>query len=104
VRGDVYHLRAPRDAKGHEQKLARPCVVLQSDFLMVSTVIVASTSTSALPLSHRPAIEIDGRVTHVLVEQMAAVDLQRLGDKIGRLSAEELAAVDEAVLMVLGFD
>jgi mRNA-degrading endonuclease toxin of MazEF toxin-antitoxin module len=39
-----------------------------------------------------------------LVEQLGAVDIQRLGRRVGRLTAEELWAVDEALVVVLGLD
>lgn len=104
VRGDVYRLAAPRTATGREQKGMRPCVVLQSDFLAVSTVIVAPTSTSAGPADHRPVVVVNGRQTRVLVEQMTAIDIQRLGAHLGRLTVDEVSGVDEAVLLVLGLD
>jgi mRNA interferase MazF len=48
VRGDLYRLRTPRDAVGHEQRGERFAVVVQSDLLRVfSTVLIAPTSTSA---------------------------------------------------------
>jgi mRNA-degrading endonuclease toxin of MazEF toxin-antitoxin module len=40
----------------------------------------------------------------VLVEQVGAVDVSRLGTRAGRLSADELWAVDEALLTVLELD
>jgi mRNA interferase MazF len=101
VRGDVYQLKAPRDARGHEQRSNRYAVVVQSDLLPLSTWLVAPTSTSARPTSFRPEIEILGKTTHVLVEQTAAVDPERLGDLVGHLTRHELAAVDDALRTVL---
>jgi mRNA interferase MazF len=101
VRGDVYQLKAPRDARGHEQRGNRYAVVVQSDLLPLSTWLVAPTSTSARPTSFRPEIEIHGKTAHVLVEQTAAVDPERLGDVVGHLTRNELAAVDEALRTVL---
>jgi len=40
----------------------------------------------------------------VLVEQLGAIDVQRLGRRVGRLTAAEMWAVDEALLAVLGLD
>jgi mRNA-degrading endonuclease toxin of MazEF toxin-antitoxin module len=40
----------------------------------------------------------------VLVEQLGAVDAQRLSRRVGRLTADETWAVDEALLTVLGLD
>ena len=101
VRGDVYRPKAPRDARGHEQRGNRYAVVVQSDLLPLSTWLVAPTSTSARPTSFRPEIEIQGRTTYVLVEQTAAVDPERLGELVGHLTRGELTAVDDALRTVL---
>ena len=83
----------------------RYAVVVQSNDMMLSTWLVAPTSTKRAPSSFRPEIEVDGVRTRILVEQTAAVDPEvRLGDFAGRLSADELSAVDEALRVVLGLD
>jgi mRNA interferase MazF len=104
VRGDVYRLRAPRAARGREQRGRRLCVVVQSDELPLSTWLVAPTSTSARPATFRPAIDVEGKATLVLVEQTTAVDPQRLGDRIGCLSAAAMKDVDNALRTVLDLD
>lgn len=101
MRGEVFRLRAPRDAQGHEQSGRRFAVVVQSDLVPLSTWLVAPTSTSARAATFRPELEIDGRVTRVLAEQTAAVDPGRLGTSAGRLSFEELQRVDAALRLVL---
>lgn len=103
VRGEIFRLPAPRAARGREQRGARYAVVVQADeFLHLSTAIVAPTSTSALPASFRPLIDLNGQDTHVLVEQTTVIDPQRLGPSAGRLRASELRSVDEALALVLG--
>ena len=103
MRGDVHHLRSPRGSRGHEESGFRYAVVLQSDYLAeLSTWLVAPTSTSALPLSFRPRIEVEGRQTLLLVDQLAAADLSRLGRPVGRLTPDELAEADAALRAVLG--
>ena len=101
MRGEVYRLRASRDARGHEQAGARFAVVVQSDALPLSTWLVAPTSTSARAATFRPAVKISGRVTRVLAEQTAAVDPQRLGESVGQLTFEEQRRVDAALRLVL---
>jgi len=102
VRGDVYRLRAPRGARGHEQQGVRYAVVVQSDDLQVlSTWMVAPTSTSAKPATFRPTVEVAGGPTRVLVEQASAVDPSRLGDQVGNLGSDELRAIDAALRLVL---
>ncbi len=102
MRGEVFWLRTPRGSRGHEHSGARFAVVVQADILVLSTWLVAPTSTSALTASFRPEIELQGRQTRVLVEQTAAVDPQRLGKVVGRLSNEEMRHVDAALRLVLG--
>jgi mRNA interferase MazF len=78
-------------------------VVVQADeFLGLSTVLVAPTSTSARAASFRPVITLSGTETRVLVEQTSVVDPQRLGATAGRLSAVEQRAVDDALALILG--
>ena len=101
MRGDVVRLKAPRGARGHEQEGPRLAVVVQSDALPLSTLLVAPTSTSARPTSFRPEIEVAGRTTRVLLEQMRVADPGRLGETVGHLGRDELAAVEEAVRVVL---
>ena len=102
MRGEVYRVRTPRDARGSEQPGSRYAVVVQSDLLPLSTWLVAPTSTSARPASFRPEVEVAGRRTRVLAEQTTAVDPQRLGELAGQLTLEELQRVDAALRIVLG--
>ena len=101
MRGDVHRLRAPRDAVGHEQRGTRYAVVVQSDLLPLSTWLVAPTSIAARPASFRPEIDINGTSTLVLAEQMTAIDPQRLGPCVGRLSLHEMVELDAALRTVL---
>jgi mRNA interferase MazF len=77
-------------------------VVQANEFLPRSVVLVAPTSRSARAASFRPEIDVNGETTRVLVEQVGAVDAQRLGDLAGHLGPEELWGVDEALSTVLG--
>lgn len=70
--------------------------------MALSTTLVAPTSTSARPATFRPTISLNETETRVLVEQTAVVDPERLGRSAGRLDANELQAVDEALALVLG--
>lgn len=105
MRGDLYRLKAPKDARGHEQAGARYAIVVQSDDLPLSTWIIAPTSTGRRGASFRPEIEIDGTKTRVMIEQLTVIDPQvRLGDFVGRLSHTEMRSIDAALLAVLALD
>ena len=105
MRGDLYRLKAPKDARGHEQAGGRYAVVVQSDDLPLSTWIIAPTSTGRRAASFRPEVDIAGTKTRVMVEQLTVIDPQRrLGEFVGRLTGSELAAIDTALVAVLGLD
>jgi mRNA interferase MazF len=103
VRGEIFRLRAPRTARGREQRGSRYAVVVQADELLaLSTVLVAPTSSSAPPRSFRPTIDLAGQPTRVLVEQTTAVSPSRLGKSAGRLSGRELTELEQALATVFG--
>jgi mRNA interferase MazF len=98
----VYRFKLPKGV-GHEQRGKRFGVVVQADELLPrSVVLVAPTSRSARAASFRPEIEVAGQPTRVLVEQVGAVDVQRLGALAGHLTREELWGVEDALMTVLG--
>src|SRR5579862_8478456 len=102
-RGDVIELRAPRGARGHEQRGDRYAIVVQSGaFWPTSTVVVVPTSTSAAPRAYRPRLPVAGRETTVLVDQISAHDVSRFGEPVGAVSRASLDTIDEAVVRFLG--
>ncbi|MEA2450070.1 MAG: mRNA interferase MazF [Thermoleophilaceae bacterium] len=102
TRGDVYRVRPPA-SRGHEQRGPRYAEIVQAEELLgLSTAIVAPTSRNAAPATFRPEIEVAGERTRVLVEQLRAVDVERLDRHAGRLGVHEQRAVDDALELVLG--
>lgn len=102
TRGEVYRIKLSAN-HGHEQHGRRYGVIVQAEALLgLSTVLIAPTSRSAAPATFRPEIEINGQSTRVLIEQLRAVDLERLDELAGRLSSSEQRAVDDTLELVLG--
>lgn len=99
MRGEVFRL--PARGKGHEQRGRRYAVVIQPDWLTLSTWIVAFTSTSARETSFRPPVIIGDQQTLVMCDQLATVDLARLNEAAGSLTIEEMERVDQALTLVL---
>ncbi len=101
TRGEIYRIRLP-GRRGAEQAGTRFGVIVQADELLgLSTAIVAPTSRSAAPATFRPEITLLDERTRVLVEQLRALDVQRLEELAGRLTAAEQQAVDDALALVL---
>ncbi|MFD6416600.1 type II toxin-antitoxin system PemK/MazF family toxin [Streptomyces sp. NPDC060194] len=101
-RGAIHVIKALPGAQGHEQQGQRYCVVIQSDRFTTSTVTVALTSTGVGPAVYRPEIELDGKATRILTDQIYTVAPSRLGDFKGALDGDELADLDRALMLKLG--
>lgn len=99
MRGEVYRL--PARGTGHAQRGPRYAVVVQPDWLTLSTWIVAFTSTRARATSFRPSVTIRDRPTLVMCDQLATIDLRRLTESVGFLTIEEMQRVDHALTLVL---
>ncbi len=99
MRGEVYRL--PARGKGHEQRGRRFAVVLQPDWLSLSTWIIAFTSTSARETTFRPLVVIADQETLVMCDQLDTVDIRCITEPVGYLSIGELQRVDEALALVL---
>ena len=104
MRGDVHRLRAPHGARGSEQRGPRYAVVVQSDDLLLSTLLIAPTSRSAPPRIFRPTISVGDKPTEVLTEQTSAVAPERLGDLVGHVSFEEMQQIDAALRLAFALD
>lgn len=77
-------------------------IVQTDDLLALSTVVICPTSTSAPPASFHPEIDLDGGPTRVLCEMVGAIDARNLGQQVAHLGHDELRAVEDALLLVLG--
>jgi mRNA interferase MazF len=77
---------------------------VQSDDLLLSTVLIAPTSKSAHPRIFRPTITLDSESTQVLIEQTAAVAPERLGALVGHVSRDELDQISEALCLAFALD
>jgi len=105
MRGDIYRLRAAKTTQEPDKQERRYAVVLQADYLPLTSVLVAPTSTTCAPSSFRPTIKIDGMKTRVMVEQAAAVDVEtRLGKFVGRVSPAGMQTIEKALRSVLALD
>lgn len=101
VRGDVHAVSLPR-GRGRVQHGRRYAVIVQADALLaLSTVVICPTSQSTPAASFHPEIDIGGTRTRVMCEMAGAITAAKLGDRVGHLSVDEMAGVDEALELVL---
>ncbi len=87
----------------------RPAVIVQDDRFDVTasvTICVFTTDTAEAPL-FRLAIEPDDRnglraTSRLMVDKITTVSRQRVGERIGRLSAPEMVHLNRAIAVFLG--
>jgi mRNA interferase MazF len=108
-RGDLFWVDlAP--TQGSEQAGYRPVVVIQNDIgnEFAPTVIVAPLTTKSFSKEYPTNVNLPKGVSGlkesstVLLSQIRTVDKKRLEKKIGHLSADYLARVDQAIKISLG--
>ena len=72
---------------GHEIRKTRPCVILSPDEMNrhISTVIVAPMTTRSHPYPSRVPVEFKSKRGWIVLDQIRALDRQRLAARLGRL-------------------
>ncbi len=109
-RGELYYADLS-PVVGSEQGGIRPVLVVQNDVgNRYSPTVIAAAVTSRLNKARLPThIELracDYGLTKdsvVLLEQIRTLDKRRLKERIGLLSPQTMARVDDALLISLGF-
>ncbi len=93
ARGEVWLINLDPTV-GREIQKARPCVVLSPPELNkhLSTMIVAPLTSGSLPMPFRVATSFDGKSGLMLLEQIRAVDTERLVRKVGKIDRLTLSA------------
>ena len=97
---------------GHEQRGARPCVVVTAPevnedqrFPMIAVVpVTGAQGEGALYPPLRPGASGLMKPSCALVDQISSVDKQRVLRIFGQISASELQAIDEGLRLFLGLD
>lgn len=102
IRGAIYRIDLGRP-RGHEQGGKRLGLVVSPSDSPLSVVAVIPTSTSAGSSIHRPELEVAGRPTRMLVDQIRSIDVDYVvGDPVDYLTRDQLAEVELALAHYLG--
>lgn len=108
-RGDIFYADLS-PVIGSEQGGIRPVLIIQNDIgNKYSPTIIAAAITSQLEKSKLPThIELSGKNyglakdSVILLEQIRTIDRQRLMEKIGHLSEQEMETVNNAISISFG--
>lgn len=93
-RGEVYLVQLD-PTRGSEIRKTRPCVVISPDDLNqhLRTVMVAPMTTRGQVYPWRVRCRFQGRAGFVAIDQLRAVDAERLVRRLGQLGPATLASV-----------
>ena len=93
-RGEVYLVNL-EPTVGSEIKKNRPCVIVSPDEMnkYIRTIIIAPMTTKVRNYKSRVEISFDGKQGQVMLDQIRAIDKQRLIKKLGTLSNKEIKEV-----------
>lgn len=90
---------------GSESKKTRPGVIVSNDSQnMVGQRVIVAPLTSVIKKVYPFEILVDlqGKQSKVMLDQIRTVDCQRLGEKIGKIRMEETEELDKVLKLVLG--
>ena len=102
-RGDVYWVNFDPSLGGEIQK-TRPAVVVSSNAanLVLNRIqVVPITSKTDRIYSCEALIDLQGEKRKAMADQLMTVSKQRIGNKLGCLSTEEMARVEAAIAVQL---
>jgi mRNA interferase MazF len=87
-------------ARGSEIQKTRPCLIVSPDEMNqhLRTTIVAPMTTTERPYPTRVNLTFQGKRGQVAVDQLRAVDGQRLVRKLGKVSAKTATAVSSVLV------
>ncbi|MEP6834623.1 MAG: type II toxin-antitoxin system PemK/MazF family toxin [Gemmatimonas sp.] len=93
-RGDVF-LVTLHPTRGREIRKTRACVVVSPDELNahMGTFIVAPLTSGSHPYPFRVACRFAGKDGHVVLDQIRTVDEERLGKRLGALTATTMTKI-----------
>ena len=97
---DEVWLISPDPTQGSGIQKTRPCLVVSPDEINrhLRTVIIAPMTTSERPYPTRVTVTFQSKRGQVALDQIRAVDRQRLARKLGSVSAKTAQAVSTGLV------
>ena len=80
---------------GHEIRKIRPCIIVSPDEMnnFISTVIIAPLTIKSHSYPTRIPIEVQGKEGWIVLDQIKAIDKQRIIKKIGSLNKSKIQRI-----------
>lgn len=105
-RGDIYWISLDPTV-GSETQKTRPCVILSNNAQnkkSVRVIIAPITSQVKNIYPFETRVKINNKIGKAMLDQIKAVDKQRLGKKLAEIDVETLLAIEKALKLVLALN
>jgi mRNA interferase MazF len=103
-RGDVFWVNLD-PVVGSEIRKTRPAVIVSNDSCNrygTRVVVLPITSNVHSLYPWEAMVEVKGRPGRALGDQIRSIDKIRLKSRAGRLTADEMSRIDDALMITLG--
>ena len=103
-RGEIYYIEKYITAEG-EQSAGRPAIIVSNALCNTHSPVVEVVYLTTQPKKDMPThvtIRSTQRTSTALCEQISSVSKERIGDRVGKATSEEMRLVDAALLVSLG--
>jgi len=90
---------------GVEIKKTRPCVIISPDEMnqYIGTVIIAPMTTSKKMYKSRVNIKFQGKDNQIVLDQIRAVDKQRLLKQIGKITEKDSLSICNTLIQMFTY-
>ncbi len=88
---------------GHEIKKTRPCIVISPDEMNrhLETIMIAPMTTKSRDYPTRVKVDLLGKTSWIVLDQIRTVDRQRFLKKLGCLDEDSIVKVKETIKVML---
>ena len=104
-KGEIYYIGHSPNYLGSEQAGGRPAIIVSNNANNSNSTVcevVYLTTQDKPPLPTHVTIRSSNRISTALCEQVASVSVDRFGDYIGKVTEEEMRALN--VALMISFD